>query len=615
MTSPVKSPDQARNTDLDPQTPDDAACLEGMETRILAAQVRQLYELGKSGSVSMFFAIVLLWLPFSPHVARWTLVPPLLMQTVAQLSFNLLRRRFERDFKDEEEADLWGTRYAYVTLLSGSTWAIAAVLWLPFAPFPEQALFAIAIAAFSLHTCFSRHVYLRAMTTYVTTISLPTIATLAIAGGLEAKVTAGLGLLLWAAATANARKLHRTSRETFALRFEKEDLVGRLSEAKAVAEQKAADAERAHALARKADRARRDFLSMVTHEIRSPLASLSGLAQQLEGSATDPKQKTYARGVQESSRLLERLVDDLADLTAMESLSIKLRPVDVSPADIASSAVHVMRHEASEKRLSIEFDELPGTPPTIHNDPDRIKQALVNLIGRAIRMTETGGIVVRVSAVHIGDQGPGVRFSVTDTSAGMPTQEAARLFSSVDYGDDQEHAHRRDVNLTICERLVRLMKGRVGADSAVGGGFTAWFVLACAAPNRRPIPHHTNEVSRHLGQVLDLDRVYELEQDLGSGRIADHLGEAINAIGDIQKRVADACRRGDIDAIKSAADGLAAEATAIGFTGLAASAARLSENLSKEEEPEGLPETADLMDAQFLSGARALTRAYPALAG
>ena len=593
------------------------------DPRIAVEQVRQLYDLGKAGSYSTFVALALLWLPFASHVAAWTVLPPLFLQFFAQLSFNKLRARYLEDDGDVPATD-WGDQYARRCLLSGSAWGLAAIMWLPGADLQLQALFSLVIACLCLNSVLSRHVYPKAMMAYAVTSGGPLIVVLALSGEMEGQVTAGLGVLLWVVLNSGVRSLNKTSRETISLRFVNAGLIDRLAESTAIAEQKALDAERANAIARKAANSRRDFLAMVTHEIRSPLASLSGLVDLLGPTDMNDKQESYARGIQESSRLLNRLVDDLADLTEMEALSIKLRPVDMSPSEITHAAVHLMRHEAAIHHLTIEIDELPGTPDIIHNDPDRIKQALVNLISRALRTTETGGAIVRISPVEIGGKMPGVRFSVSDTGVGMPSQDAARLFSSVDFDEDRQAAHRRDVNLTICDRLVRLMDGRIGADSSVGGGFTAWFVLACApaqkntlqASKSRSVHNRQSQTGQvRTGQILDLDQVYELEQELGLGRIADHLNEAIGTIADMQTKLAEACRAGDLAAVKATAEAVTLKAGAIGLTGLVDAASHLliegDRALSKAE----LSEKATQLEARFQSGASALRRAYPALAG
>ncbi len=603
-----------------------SAAPEPSDPRILAEQVRQLFELGKAGTFTVFAALVLVWLPFAPYVAAWTILPPLFVQLCAQVSFNRLRMRYHEDKEATTSPEAWGDKYARLCLLSGSAWGLAAAMWLPEAPFPVQALFSLVIACLGLNTVLSRHAYPRAVIAYTATSVGPLIAVLIAIGSVEDIVTASLGLLLWAVLISGAQSLNKSARQTVSLRFVNKGLIDRLAEATVIAENKAQDAERAYAVARKAASSRRDFLAMVTHEIRSPLANLTGLADLLGATELNDTQADYARGMQQSSQLLNRLVDDLADLTEMEALSIKLRPVEMSPSQVVHTAVHLLRQEAAARHLTIEIDSLPGTPQTIHSDPARIQQALTNLISRTLRTLEKGGVIVRISPVDMGGATPSVRFSVSDTSAGMPPQDAARLFSrdNHDYDNDRPQANRRDVNLTICDRLVRLMGGRIGADSSVGGGFTAWFVLACT-PARADEVRLSPPGSAHndpfqpgpprARQLLDLDRVYELEQELGSTRIADHLNEAIGAIADIQAALARACRTGDLGAVRAGAEALTVSAGAIGLTGLADTASAL---LMKEGHtpPQGeLCEQADHLEAKFHSGASALRRAYPALAG
>lgn len=588
------------------------------DPRIVDEQVRRLVDLGKSGSIIVFIALVTVWLPFYGTSSVAELMISFGLLVTSQSAFNLLRTQYHCDEKREVSSKQWGDRYALICLLSGGAWGFAGVLWLPDAPFASQAIFGVVVAGLCLNTVMSRHVYPSAMVAYTAAAALPGMVALLVSAHWEGQLMAALSSLMWIVLYSATKKLHLTSISAISLQLQNDELVNGLAEAKAEAEKKAKDAEAAYAVARKAARSRQDFLSMVTHEIRSPLASLSGLAHMLDATDLDEKQRGYTRGVEESSRLLNRLVDDLSDLTEMEALSIKLRPTDMSPMEIAQAAIHVTRHDASSRKLSIEVDELPGTPKAIHNDPDRVKQALVNLIVRALRTTEVGGVVVRLSPVDIND-GVGVRFSVTDTGAGMPSEDAARLFSSLDNEGEHVPLKRRDVNLTICDRLVRLMGGRAGADSMVGGGFTAWFVLAPDI-NQRSKQHpgqkeNQSHPASNNGQMLDFDRIYELEQDLGTARIADHLGEAIHAIADLQKALSEAVRRGDHRTLRSMAESLAIEANAIGLIGLSGSASHLLDDLHEASREQVLSERIGQLESKFKSGASALTRAYPALAG
>lgn len=589
-----------------------------IDPRIEAEQVRRLFDLGKAGSIIIFIALVAAWLPFLGTSSLAELLVPFGLLVASQSAFNWLRAQYHSDENRRVSPKQWGDRYTLICVLSGGAWGIAGVLWLPDAPFVSQAIFGVVVAGLCLNTVMSRHVYPSAMVAYTASAALPGMLALLASANWEGQLMAALSSLMWIVLYSSTKTLHLTSISAIALQLQNDELVSGLAEAKAEAEKKAKDAESAYSIARKAARSRQDFLSMVTHEIRSPLASLSGLAHMLEATELDEKQRSYARGIEESSRLLNRLVDDLSDLTEMEALSIKLRPTDMSPMEIAQAAIHVTRHDASARNLSIEVDELPGTPKSIHNDPDRVKQALVNLIVRALRTTEVGGVIVRLSPVDINEE-VGVRFSVTDTGAGMPSEDAARLFSSLDNEGEHAPLKRRDVNLTICDRLVRLMGGRAGADSMIGGGFTAWFVLA---PDIRRHPKqrtgqaaNQSKTSTKNGQVLDFDRVYELEQDLGTARIADHLGKAIHTIADLQKALSEAVRRGDHRTLRAMAESLVIEANAIGLTGLSGSASHLLNDIQEATREQVLSDRVEQLEAKFKSGANALTRAYPALAG
>ncbi|MEQ9518986.1 MAG: HAMP domain-containing sensor histidine kinase [Parvibaculum sp.] len=605
---------ETNQADDAPHAPDGASPSHDsvLAQHVLEEQVRQLFELGKSGSFTVFIAILVLWLPFMPYVAPWTIAPPFLVLVCAQLSFNGLRRDFQEDPFQRLSPTQWGNAYARRTILSGFSWGLAALLWLPDAPFVAQALFCVVVVVLNLQTVVMRHVYPMALHAYFAGSAVPLVLTLLVFGNFEAKIMGGLGGLLWITFGHAARTLHRTNTETVALRYQNDGLLYELAVAKQNAEQKAIDAERAYGTARKAAHSRRDFLSMVTHEIRSPLASLHGLSQLMEKAASSELQKNYAKGLQDSSQFLNRLVDDLADLTEMEALSIKLRPTDMRPVDILKETVQIMRHEATEKGLSMEFDILPGTPALIHNDADRVKQTLINLIGRAIRTTDQGGVVLRLAPVYVGAAEPGVRFSVADTGAGMPTEDANRLFSALEDDEDRGHLRRKDVNLTIADRLVKLMGGRIGADSSVGNGFTAWFILGCNLSDREVMPEPAR-LAATAGQILDFDHIYELEQDLGTGRISDHLNEVINIITDVQGRIAVACHEGNYEAIRELADVLASQAAGIGLTGLSEAAQHFQREMVQDPTTKILASRSIELDAKLQAGVRALTRAYPSL--
>ena len=614
MSSPAQpaKPSEPANAGAPAGTAD--AQPDAANPRVLDAQVQRLFELGKAGSITIFVALVLAWLPFTYVTSPWELALPFCMLLTSQLSFNRLRSMYFADDTRSSDPKKWGNRYTLICGVSGGAWGVAGLLWLPDAAFAAQAIFGVVIAGLCLNTVLSRHVYPNAMLVYTVSAALPSMIALLLGSGVEGQLMVVLSALMWTVLYATTKNLHQTSVSAIALQLQNEELVGRLAEATSEAEKKASDAEHAYSIARKAARSRQDFLSMVTHEIRSPLASLSGLAHLLDATDLDPKQRSYARGVEESSRLLNRLVDDLSDLTEMEALSIKLRPSDMSPLEIAQAAIHVTRHDASSVNLSIEVDELPGTPKIINNDPDRVKQALVNLIGRALRTTEVGGVVVRLSPVNVQNE-VGVRFSVTDTGAGMPSEEAARLFSTSENESDHGPLKRRDVNLTICDRLVRLMGGRAGADSIVGGGFTAWFVLTPHVHKRSGKSLEAKPSAISSGQVLDFDRIYELEQNLGTARIADHLSGAMHTIADMQKALSEAVRRGDHRALRPMAESLAQEANAIGLTGLSGSATHLLDDLHDSTKEQVIADRVTQLEAKFRSGVGAIRRAYPALAG
>lgn len=583
-----------------------------IDQRIVYEQVHLLFSMGKAGSFTLFLGIVAMWLPYYPYVSLWTLLPPLMFQATGQALFWYARHGFERDPDAIHHPEVWGDRYACISVLTGLTWGSAAVLWMPGTPVQTQSVLVLAIMTLCIASAFSRHGYPKAMLVYGCAVYIPAAVTIIADGILETQIAAGLGLIVLATASMWTRDLHQRSTETIRLRFENADLIRQLGTSTKVARQKQADAERAQQFARSAARSRRDFLGMITHEIRTPLASLSGLARILEETELSPKQTSYAHGISASTDLLDRLVEDLTDLTEMEAQTLKLRPVDLSPSEIAKSAVQLLRLEAKQKGLSIEFDELPHTPATIFSDPDRLRQVLINLISRAVRVTEYGGVVVRLSPVHLKANGRGVRFSVTDTGEGMSQEQASRMFRSTGEPERGTTDALQDVSLTICDRLVGLMKGKMGADARADAGATFWFTLPCDL-RVDPPPQEVRTIPATSGQVLDLAKVYEVEQQVGTGRIADHLLAVLDLLSRTQQQVLAALAAGDRAVLVSAAAELADQSQKIGLTGLAEAAASIA-----DLPPELLQDSAEQcreLTERLASGTKALARAYPGLTG
>jgi two-component system phosphate regulon sensor histidine kinase PhoR len=228
---------------------------------------------------------------------------------------------------------------------------------------------------------------------------------------------------------------------------------------------------------RKLEAIRRDFVANVSHELKTPLTSISGYAETLVADRPDPSTTDrFLRVILSNSRRMQRLVDSLLDLSRIESG--RWQPM-AETVDLASATREVMdglRGRAQEGQLVLETDFAPDAM-TLCADPDAIRQILTNLIDNAIRYTpERGRIVIRSRR-----DGAGVVLTVTDTGAGIAREHLGRIFERF-YRADASRSREEGgtgLGLAIVKHMVEAHGGRVSAESDWGKGttITCWFPL------------------------------------------------------------------------------------------------------------------------------------------
>ncbi len=230
------------------------------------------------------------------------------------------------------------------------------------------------------------------------------------------------------------------------------------------------------------DRLKSEFISTVSHELRTPLASIIGFAELLL--TRDPGPLTEEQGefldiVYRSAETLLDLVNDLLDVSHIESgrFQLQLRPVDL--AELAQSAWSGLQPLAEAKGLQARL-HLPQSPPLIVGDPHRLAQVINNLLSNAIKFTLEGG-QVDVSVAEVEES---VQFTVSDTGIGIPTRDMDRLFSR--FYRSAESINRAisgtGLGLYIAKSIVESHGGSIGINSQEGQGTTIWFRLPLSGP-------------------------------------------------------------------------------------------------------------------------------------
>lgn len=221
---------------------------------------------------------------------------------------------------------------------------------------------------------------------------------------------------------------------------------------------------------------RRRFLSDASHEIRTPLTAIGGFAAAI----ADGTAETEAERMQSASRIvrevgrLSRLVDDLLDLSRIESGAVKLDLEEVDLPALIRGTLEGLESETRDRGIAVEFD-LPGELPKVRADPDRIYQVLVNLVSNALRFNREGGKIAIAARPTDGF----VRVEVRDTGSGIAADQIPYIWERFHRADSSRdrRAGGTGLGLAIVRSIVEAHGGQVSAESVVGEGSTFSFTV------------------------------------------------------------------------------------------------------------------------------------------
>ena len=277
----------------------------------------------------------------------------------------------------------------------------------------------------------------------------------------------------------------RLRQENFRLTHELELVNQQLQEYAGHLERNIEELRSANERLKELDRMKASFFSMISHELRHPLTVAKGYLELIEtgsGGEVTAEMRRYLHIINDNFDHLAEMIDDLLDLSRMESGRYHIQRQAVRPSGIINHTIQAFTASAHEKELGLE-SQLPESLPLVSADPLRVVQVLTNLLQNAIKFTPNGGTIT-VSAC---ESGPDVQFSVTDTGIGIPPVELNRIF-------DRFYQVRRDdsnlggagLGLAICKEIIRLHGGRIWAESEEGHGSRFFFTLPRAVEEQSP---------------------------------------------------------------------------------------------------------------------------------
>jgi PAS domain S-box-containing protein len=269
-------------------------------------------------------------------------------------------------------------------------------------------------------------------------------------------------------------------------------------------------------------KAKDQFLANISHEIRTPINGIAGMASLLSREQSAEEREMYLNAIRHSSENLKVIINDILDVAAIDSGKLSFEKVPFNLVDILPSMINTFKFQAEEKKIDLDYIIDEKANRILVGDPVRLNQILINLIGNAVKFTHTGSVLVTCSIIK---EQPGkcwIEFSVKDTGVGIPTEKLTSIFDSFSQADASvtRKFGGSGLGLTIAKQLVEMQNGTIAVQSKENVGTVFTVAIPYATGKSRQIAKKAmldksaqqTSTAQHLSVLLvednDINRLY-----------------------------------------------------------------------------------------------------------
>jgi len=458
--------------------------------RLKADQVELLYGMDRTSGLKPVIAFfVTTWI-----IAGFNSAMPwaaLALYCAAWTWYHSLQMEFLKTETRRENPEFWARQFTLASLCTGLAWGLGAVAWFDRTDLANQAIVSLVVLGVCASSIITRALHRPAKLAFLLPAGVPLAASLLVTGTTFGFLMTAFGLLFAMGLFQWGKTLKTSQLDSFALSIQNEALVESISEERRIAE-------KAKEVAEAANRAKSEFLATMSHEVRTPLNGILGMARILQNSNLNEEQEDQLGVIVESGEMLNTVLNDILDLSKLEAGRLDVAPEPFNVQSTAESVVKLLMPGARQKDLNVEICTDTSKVTMAKGDAHRVRQVLLNLIGNAIKFTDAGEVTVIIADAGSPQlpkgAGEGVALgnvivAVKDTGIGISHNVLPQLFQPFRQAD--QTTTRRyggsGLGLAISRRLMDLMGGEIGVVSARGDGSTFWFSLPAAEGFQTPV--------------------------------------------------------------------------------------------------------------------------------